>query len=770
MEMNNRLKILHLEDNPFDAELIHNCIQNEWSNCEIKLVTKKDSFMNAIDNETFNLVLCDFRIPTFDSGFEVLEILKKKHWETPILFITGTIGEETAVNLMKEGATDYILKDKLVKLIPAIKRALNEKTELEDKKNTQKALRESEERYRNLFLNSPVGIYSCSLQGEIIDANPSFVNILGFTSLEELKKEKSKNKNFPIKENDTNFEEMMEKYGEVIGFETIWQKEEKNPIYVRQNNKAIKDEEGNTLSYEGTVEDITEIKKAQSSLAKSESRLSIAQEIAHIGYWEYDLTSMELIWSKGLYKIFGLAQDEIKADLKLFMDMIHPEDKNLLKEVENKFMEIREETTFYYRIIKPDGGIRYLYSIIKTDSENNKVKKIFGTVQDVTEQKLSENNLIKAKEDAEESNRLKSSFLANMSHELRTPLTGILGFSDILSDEIITPEHNEMVKGIKVSCKRLLETLNSILDLSRIEANKYEINFSLINLNEIINDEYKLFYPSASAKNIFLNLNLPQTEIFIKSDEKILKIIISNLVNNAIKFTSKGGVTITLESLIDSVKINIKDTGIGISDENQKFVFEEFRQASEGLGRRFEGSGLGLTLVKKFVDLLEGEINLKSELNSGSEFSVIFPVSETLLNDRNISIKKKPEEDIKQLIPKLHNTLMRDKRILLVEDDVVNVTVMKIMLKQIYSLDVARNGETALELAKQNDYDLFLMDINLGAGLDGLGVTRILKEWINIHRRLLLQPRLMRCMVIKKNLLRQAVQIIFQNHLQNRSL
>ena len=195
--------------------------------------------------------------------------------------------------------------------------------------------------------------------------------------------------------------------------------------------------------------------------------------------------------------------------------MIHPDDKGVIEELQRNFSGNKYKDTFSYRIRKPDGEIRYLYSIIKTDKENDRIRKIFGTVQDITVQKLAENELIEAKEKAEESNRLKSSLLANMSHELRTPLTGkILGFSDCLSDENLITEHLEMVKAIKISCKRLLETLNSILNLSRIEANKYDINISSVNLNKLVDEEYKLYYPVASSKNIYLNVYLPQKRYF----------------------------------------------------------------------------------------------------------------------------------------------------------------------------------------------------------------------------------------------------------------
>lgn len=255
---------------------------------------------------------------------------------------------------------------------------------------------------------------------------------------------------------------------------------------------------------------------------------------------------------------------------------------------------------------------------------------ILVVARDITERKKFEEELITAKEKAEEMNRLKSSFLANMSHELRTPLVGILGYAEILSDEIKEGEQLKMVKDIAHSGKRLLETLNSILDLSRIEANKFEIKPTRFNLVDLVKEEVELYKRTAQVKNIYLNIRMSHHELIVNSDRKILQNTISHLINNAVKFTSKGGIIISLTTEKDGTSyavIKVADTGIGIPEESLKLIFEEFRQASEGSSRKFEGSGLGLTITKKYVTLLNGTIDVKSKPGVGSEFSVKIPIN-----------------------------------------------------------------------------------------------------------------------------------------------
>ncbi|MHB1689015.1 MAG: sensor histidine kinase [Ignavibacteriaceae bacterium] len=224
---------------------------------------------------------------------------------------------------------------------------------------------------------------------------------------------------------------------------------------------------------------------------------------------------------------------------------------------------------------------------------------------------------------------MKSNFLANMSHELRTPLIGILGFAEILNKEIEYEELKGMAKIIYSSGNRLLQTLNLVLDFSRIESDKYEMKVISLDLAKATIDTAKLFYAMVNVRNLYLKINIKDDSLFANLDENIFHQIINNLVNNAIKFTSDGGIVVELDKEIINDKlwaaIKVIDTGIGIPEESIQIIFEEFRQVSEGLNRNYEGTGLGLTITKKIVELMNGRITVESVYGKGSKFTVYFP-------------------------------------------------------------------------------------------------------------------------------------------------
>ena len=327
---------------------------------------------------------------------------------------------------------------------------------------------------------------------------------------------------------------------------------------------------------------------------------------------------------------------------------------------------------------------------------------------------------------------LKSNFLANMSHELRTPMVGILGFSQILKDEVTDSEQLEMIKSIHHGGKRLMETLNSILELTQIESKQHIINYKLLNLNDLIKSKLINFKSEAEIKNISLNFEEPNEKIKIVTDERLLKIVLRHLVSNAIKFTERGSVTLKVKKTVfgekDKIIISIQDTGIGISAESRDIIFNEFRQASEGLNRKYEGAGLGLTITKKFIKLLDGDIEFESTIGRGSTFKVILPAIDDISQIKKVrESHNRVRSDIliQKEDEKKHGSPLN---ILVVEDDPNTISLFKIYLKNNGNVDVADNVKLALEKTDQYDYDLILMDINLGGDVDGLMLTKMLRE------------------------------------------
>ncbi len=382
---------------------------------------------------------------------------------------------------------------------------------------------------------------------------------------------------------------------------------------------------------------------------------------------------------------------------------------------------------------KKNGELYWISSRISSilDDDGNIVHFV-AVDEDVTERKNIVSDLLKAKEKAEEMNRLKTAFLNNMSHELRTPLISILGFSEILEIEIKEPELKNMAAQINHGGKRLSETLNLILDLSQIEAEKLTVENRLFDLCSVIRQQVANYESVAKVKGLALTTVIKTESIILNADERMCAHIVDNLVNNAVKYTENGGITVILgreTGLINGKNeevavLKVVDTGMGIAEENFDIIFEEYRQVSEGLSRTFQGSGLGLTITKKFVEKMGGTLTVKSELKVGSVFTVTLPIITSMVQepgtarDNTMPLRRKPVEPFRVELP----------RIMMVDDDPSAFAVTKIFLKHICKIEYASSGEEAIELAKKEKFTAILLDINLGFGIDGLVALKEIRK------------------------------------------
>lgn len=344
---------------------------------------------------------------------------------------------------------------------------------------------------------------------------------------------------------------------------------------------------------------------------------------------------------------------------------------------------------------------------------------------DITAQKKYEKELLISKEKAQEINRMKNIFFTNMSHELRTPLSGILGFSELLLEEIENKEHKNMVNAISLNGHRLLETLNKILHISKLESEKLNVKLEELNAVEFINKLLPSFEKSLVAKNLFLKFTSRDNKLFINVDAEFFTTIFENLISNAIKFTNNGGVLVNCYSESkdgsEFVVIEVSDTGIGISPNNIKLIFEEFRQVSEGLSRSYEGTGLGLTIAKRYTELLGGKISVESTPGAGSTFRLEFPKSTS-------TDLKKANQNLESTEYESESNLSGEKPlVLLVEDDFMNTDMIRRFLSEMCNLHTVTNGEEALNLVKANKYDAILMDIGLGQGINGIDTTKLIR-------------------------------------------
>ena len=373
----------------------------------------------------------------------------------------------------------------------------------------------------------------------------------------------------------------------------------------------------------------------------------------------------------------------------------------------------------------------YFYGKALIDAKK-KFSLIIGVVRDISLIKKTEQTLIDAKNNAEEMNRLKSNFLANMSHELRTPLISILGFAEIMTEASEDGAVQEASQNILHGGRRLLETLNLILQFSKIEAEKITLSISLIDVVSVIEAVSIKYRQFAEQKKLKLVYESNVDSYYTETDKEMFVEILSQLLNNTLKFTEHGMISIVFRKDESETEkyfiVEITDTGIGISPENRWIIFDEFRQASEGTTRGYEGLGLGLTIVNKYTTLLGGTIELKSEVGKGSSFILRFPMIGAAQPEPHVH-----STEIKK--PIILEDLFKDTRfefnlpvVLLVEDDPSACDVITIFLRNVCQLDYANRCDKALQKATEKKYDAILMDINLGKGPGGKEAMELIRK------------------------------------------
>ncbi|RKY99558.1 MAG: hypothetical protein DRQ13_02060 [Ignavibacteriae bacterium] len=440
-----------------------------------------------------------------------------------------------------------------------------------------------------------------------------------------------------------------------------------------------------------------------------------------------DYSGTILFANNSAAKLVDMASPENVLGMNVF-DFLHPDYNLPVKQALIEARSNRERFFADFKIITINKNEKWIESLGTKIIFNGK-SSILITLHDISERKKVEEQLKEAKDYAEEMNELKSNFLASMSHELRTPLVGILGYAKMLQEDLENPQQSERAGRILYSGNRLMETLNSVLDLSRIEANQVEVFLKPVNVNNIVNTHLQLFKPVAEEKGLYLKCDVSEEKIIALLDERFLGQVINNLVNNAIKFTHKGGVIVKVDRFEDEkekfIRIKIIDTGIGIPKDSIKTIFEEFRQVSEGFNKHFDGTGLGLTITKKFIDLMEGKIEVKSEIGIGSEFTVTFkahPIEETFNTIEKKSIEDE-NEDVEDYIPQAELP-----KVLMVEDDESSKELTKVFLKGICNFTFAASGEEALLAVGKEKFAAILMDINLGTGMSGIEAAGKIKQ------------------------------------------
>lgn len=599
-----------------------------------------------------------------------------------------------------------------------------------------RTIEEKEKYFRTLLNNAVNGIIIIDSRGSIETFNHTAEKIFGYTSDEMI----GKNVSILANEKDrrqhdayiTNYTKT--KKPKIIGSnrEVEGVRKDGSSFPMRLGISEI-NLDGRTV-YMGMINDLTEEKEQEKKLYEIKERYRKTFYQAPIGIINTDLNYKFINVNKSLCNLLGYTEEEL---LKMnFKSISVPDDLDASKD---KIKLMDEDKIPFFSIEK-----RYLKKngeIIWTKTTVSPLKKMSGEIsgniviiENITEQKKYELKLKRAKEKAEEANRAKSRFLANMSHEIRTPMNAIIGFSEILSKQIKDETLVDFLSSIQSSSKTLLNLINDILDLSKIESGKMHLNYEVHNIKLLVEEVVEMFKAKAREKNVQMRIvvseNIPSA---LYLDELRIKQVLINLISNALKFTEEGHIHIELSIQNNSDEsfdliFKVEDTGIGVPEKYQKKIFQAFDQVDGQDNRKYEGTGLGLAIIQQILTQMNGRIELESEVGKGSIFTVILEEVKLSKDDKKATIKAETKID--------SGPIQFEESTILIADDIkTNREVLKSYLSDYkFKIIESENGQEAIAAIEKYKPDLAFLDLRMPV-MDGIEANKIIKkhpDWLHI--------------------------------------
>ena len=598
--------------------------------------------------------------------------------------------------------------------------------DITERKLSEKTIFEAHKMLRTLIDNLPALIYIKDVECRKVIANVADVKNIGYKREEDI----IGKTDIELLPGDIGHRGYMDDQEVINSGNAIFNKVEdfvdsKGKInWISTSKIPLRNNEGEITGLVGIGHDITERKIL-------EMNLSTATEIAKLGYWEYDVKSGDFIFDDHYYRLIHGSSAEKQGGNTMNAEefarrLVHPDDSKMVvaslnEAINSPIPEYLGQTEA--RVFRDNGDVTNVMVQFKAVKDRTgQTIKIVGINQDITEQKRFEQELMRAKEKAEESDRLKSAFLANMSHEIRTPMNGILGFTELLKAPELTGEKQQrFINIIEKSGARMLNIINDIISISRIESGEVQLSITHVNIDELAKDIVDFFKPEAEKKVLALSYKniFPENQTSTKTDKEKVYAVLANLVKNAIKFTETGSIEIGAEKKGKFIEFFVKDTGSGVPQEQQEIIFERFRQGSESTNRNYEGAGLGLAISKAYVKLLGGEIWIERNIDQGAIFYFTIPYPDVIKEKEQL--KAMPEEVILN-----HGKL----KILIAEDDEASQMLLEIIITPLASESFyAFTGKEAVELCRKHpEIDLVLMDIDM-PGMNGYEATRQIRKF-----------------------------------------
>ncbi|WP_395063180.1 PAS domain S-box protein [Flavobacterium sp.] len=447
---------------------------------------------------------------------------------------------------------------------------------------------------------------------------------------------------------------------------------------------------------------------------------------------KYDDTWTKIYLNDEIEKLTGYPKSDFLQSKIHYINLVHPEDLNIVYDKANELFIEKKKIHLIYRIIHKKGHHIWVEEFGEPILKNGEIINVVGIFIDIT-QRMEAEEAIKEKEYAEAANKAKSEFLANMSHEIRTPLNGIIGFTDLLKNTNLETIQKNYMNTINESAQSLMEIINDILDFSKIESGKLELDIRKYNVTDLVNQVIELVKYETNIKKLNLDLKIDENvPVYIYTDNIRLKQILINLLGNAIKFTENGSVILsisnqqTIDKTTNKINFSVKDTGIGIKTNFQQQIFNAFSQGDNSTTRKFGGTGLGLTISNQLLSLMGSKLDLESEYGIGSNFyfDVILQTSNENINEEI----NNQEQILKERINA--NYGHENFKVLIVEDNKINMLLAKTLIKQIVpngSIFEAENGKEAIDKFNVLQPDLILMDIQMPI-MNGYEATKEIRK------------------------------------------
>ena len=588
-------------------------------------------------------------------------------------------------------------------------------TDITMRKQIEAALSESERSYKTVLENIKEIIFQTDVNGSWIFLNKSWEEVTGFT-VEESMGQLFANYVHPDdrQRNMDLFQPLIMREKDYCRHQVRYLTKDGGYRWIEVYARLGLNENDEITGTYGTLQDITERKEAEDNLKQLSSRLALAVQAGGVGVWEYNIRTNKLLWDEQMFALYGIREADFSGAYQAWLTGVHPDDRERGGEEISKAISGEKEFDTEFRVLWPDGSIHTIKALAVVHRDNaGEPLQMIGTNWDITAQKQIEEEIIKARNEAEQANLAKSEFLSRMSHELRTPMNSILGFAQLMEMGDLIPAHKKGVIHILNSGRHLLNLINEVLDLSRIEAGMLSLFLEPVGIYPVIIEMIDMVRPLANARQIELNLaNSPGAHLFVKSDRQSLRQVLLNLLNNAIKYNREGG-TIVVKSETKApnisgvvhLRISISDTGYGISPEDISKLFKPFVRV--GMGKAIaEGTGLGLALVKKLMEAMGGAIGVESVMDEGTTFWIELPLSsqpEVIQRASGLSEGDQFQES-------------QVGTVLYIEDNSSNIELVEqILLNGRKNIRLITNsvGLGTLEMAIQYSPELILLDLDL---------------------------------------------------------